>query len=365
MAASFGEKLLGEVTEARLDEILHDLRNICPDESSNCLGVKALDDLLEIFMPVPAPAPQHPDENSNLQPEDRQAHQAVRAHPDPVVEISSTSSVAGKSQLLYYLAAIAVLPSTIDNVQIDGRNAAVVFIDTDGRFDADRLLSVVRGILYQKLKQHMVEQLPDTESILYNSLQHVHVFRPTSSSSLLATLQSLESYLFDTGRHLSANRPLHAIFIDSATAFFWQDKLRDQIARVEEIGRPHSEIEHDRRSKRSFYIGDMYAELVRELKRVRSLFGCAVVYTTTAWVGRAASASASGEDLVAFRCSLPPPWGLFPTLRVVVRANGQGRFLGCVNGLGREEWPRRVVEELERQSRGTFVFSADEHGVLV
>lgn len=344
-------------------QILHHLRSICPDESNNSLGVKVLDDLLEIFMPVPAPAPQHPDENSNLQPEDRQAHQTVRARPDPVVEISSTSSAAGKSQLLYYLAAIAVLPSTIDNIQIDGRNAAVVFIDTDGRFDADRLFSVARDILRQKLKHHMVEQLSDAESILYTSLQHVHVFRPTSSPSLLATLQSLKTYLFDTTRHLSANRPLHAILIDSATAFFWQDKLRDQIARVEEIGRPHTEIDHDRRTKQSFYISDMYAELVREMKRVKSMFGCAVVYTTTAWVRRAASSV--GEDLVAFRCSLPPPWGLFPTLRVVVRANGQGRFLGCVNGLGREEWPRRVVEGLDGRSRGTFAFSADRHGVQI
>lgn len=306
---------------------------------------------------MPAPAQQQrPDENSNLQPEDR-AHHGARARPDPVVEISSTSSAAGKSQLLYYLAAIAVLPAMIDNIQIDGRNAAVVFIDTDGRFDADRLLSVARGIVQQRLKQ------PDIGTILYTSLQHVHVFRPTSSASLLATLQSLESYLFDLTRHLSTNRPLHAILIDSATAFFWQDKLRDQIARVEEIGRPHAEIEHDRRLKSSFYIADMYAELVRVLKKVQSVFGCAIVYTTTAWVGRAASSS--GEELVAFRCSLPPPWGLFPTLRVVVRANGQGRLLGHVNGLGREEWPRRVVEGLEMRNRGTFVFGADRDGVHI
>lgn len=313
-------------------------------------------------MPVPIPSQQqHPEENSNLRPDERQAHHRARARPDPVVEISSTSSAAGKSQLLYYLTAIAVLPATIDDVQIDGRNAAVVFVDADGRFDADRLLSVARDIIQQKLKQQLVEQ-PDIETILYNSLQHVHVFRPTSSASFLATLQSLQSYLFDLTRHLSTNRPLHGILVDSATAFLWQDKLRDQVARVEEIGRPHAEIEYARRSKSSFYIADMYAELVRALKRVQSVFGCAVVYTTTAWVGRAASVS--GDELVAFRCSLPPPWGLFPTLRVVLRTNGQGRFLGCVNGLGREEWSRRVVEELERRGRG-FVFDADREGVHI
>lgn len=313
-------------------------------------------------MPVPAQQHADSDDNPNLQG-DRQAHPAVwNTRPDPVVEISSTSSAAGKSQLLYYLTAIAVLPSTVDDIQIDGRNAAVVFVDTDGRFDADRLLTVARGIVQQKLKDP--DQLPDVENILINSLQHVHVFCPTSSASLLATLQNLEPYLFGLTRHLSTDRPLHAILIDSATAFFWQDKLRDQIARIEEIGRPHAEVEHYRALKRSFYIADMYAELVKELKRLQRVFGCAVVYTTRAWVGRS-TPMAMGHELVAFRCSLPPPWGLFPTLRLVVRSTGKGRFLGCVNGLGQEDWPRRVVEGLARRNRRTFVFNTDKDGVRI
>lgn len=309
--------------------------------------MKPLDDLLEVFT-----AP----------------HQA-QAENSPVVEISSTSSGAGKSQLLYYLMAVAILPSTFHNVRL-GKNVAVVFIDADYRFDAHRLRIIARGIVHQKLKDHN-----DIENMLVNSLQHVHIFHPDSSASLLATLQSLDAYLFDLSRHVSSTRPVQAIFIDSATAFFWQDKLRDQVARTEEIGRPYAEIELARSRKQSFYITDMYAELVRELKRLQRVLGCAVVYTTTAWVGRSHVLDSAGAAPVAFRCALPPPWGLFPTLRLVVRSfpaavttardAGLSRFLGCVNGLGREEWPRRITEGLDGCGKGTFVFYTGRDGVYI
>lgn len=264
---------------------------------------------------------------------------------EPVVEIASTASAAGKSQLLYYLAATAVLPETCG-----GRSAAVVYIDADGRFDAHRLRTVAMGIAQTAVEAATVE----------DSLQHVHVFQPSSSGCLLATLQTLQDYLLDVKRHVSSARPLRAILLDSATAFLWQDKLRDQIARVEEIGLPASEIEQDRRENRSFVLGTLYAELVSELKRLQGEFGCAVVFTATVWT------RGLEGDAVGFRSSLPPPWGLFPALRVVVRATGRGVFEAGVNTWGREDWPRRVVEGLQRTHRGgAFSFHANVDGVFI
>ena len=351
------------------------MRQICPrteDGIPGSLGVKPLDDLLQVFAAPHQSRADH--ENPNLQSEDGHGHGnagTTRITPsEPVVEISSTSSGAGKSQLLYYLTAVAILPSTLDETQL-GKNAAVVFIDADYRFDALRLRTIARGIIQQKLNQDH----DDIEDMLVDSLQHVHVFRPDSSASILATLKSLDAYLFDLSRHVSSTRPVQAIFIDSATAFFWQDKLRDQVARTEEIGRPYAEIELARSRKQSFYITDMYAELVRELKRLQRVFGCAVVYTTTAWVARSHVLDSAGAAPVAFRCALPPPWGLFPTLRLVVRSfpaavttvrdAGLSRFLGCVNGLGREEWPRRITEGLDGRGKGTFVFYTGRDGVYI
>lgn len=303
-----------------IEQFLHDLRDLAGDEHDGYLGMKSLDESLEIFM--------------------------SESKKGPVVEIASTTSAAGKSQLLYYLAAITVLPETCG-----GRSAAVVYIDADGRFDAHRLRTVTMGI---------AQNPPAAETaIVEDSLQHVHVFQPPSSGSLLATLQTLDAYLLNTSRHGSATRPLRAIFLDSATAFLWQDKLRDQIARVEEIGLPAGAIEQDRRENRSFVLGTLYAELVGELKRLQGVFGCAVVYTGTVWTRGVES------DAVGFRSSLPPPWGLFPALRVVVRAVGPRGFEGGVNTWGREDWPRRVEEGLQKRQRllGAFSFHAGVDGV--
>ncbi|KAI9036940.1 putative Rad51 family DNA repair protein [Aspergillus affinis] len=473
MAAELGEKLLGEVHEERLDELLHDLRTIYenPDDAPlrHPLGVTEIDDLLDVFMqrtPV-QPAQEHPDPplleetgpaSDNGEGEDEEyahdqehepAQDDIPMNPhswenvpapthvprDTALEISSTSSGAGKSQLLYYLAATAVLPSMFAGQRLGGHESAIVFIDTDGRFEADRLRTIARGIVNDRLLQNLGPEpqsipsapsalsTPDLESMLSSSLQHVHVFRPESSAALLATLHNLETYLYDLPRHFSSSRPLHAIFIDSAGAFFWQDKLHDEVARTEEIGLPHADIERDRALMQSFYLADLYAELVARLKLLQRLFSCSVVYTSTAWSRRSVSSTGTGagaggsastgerygayrpsgpfelynplEEMgsgppgPAFRSPLPPPWGVFPDLRLVVQrdrvrafphsltavaAQGeqaalrrevvlQGRFLVWVNGWGREDWPRRVREGLERRNGGMFGFRVTRDGV--
>ncbi|KAF7117340.1 hypothetical protein CNMCM5793_006089 [Aspergillus hiratsukae] len=447
MAASFGEKLLREVHSERLDELLHDLRSLfprSPGESTSQLGVKALDALLEVFMPSPSAQAhihqvgrdtyqrqsehgvQHTqadvEDDQNASAEDRRLPAAsLTKQIDPVIEISSTSSAAGKSHLLYYLTAIAVLPSTINGVRVDGRASAVVFIDADGRFDAERLRTVACGLIDRKLKaysgteqegqMHPPNLTPqELESIIVTSLQHVHVFRPQSSASLLATLKSLQAYLLDISRHYSSHRPLHAIFIDSATAFFWQDKLHDDVARTENIGRPVAEIELERNQKRIFFLSDIYAELVQTLKALQRHFGCIVAYTCktlnsrsgTGYQGQSQSTQqpsgpfdlynpsnvAAARSTPSFRCPLPAPWGTFATLRLVVRRDAvrpfppmmtardarrdaimrqnvvlEGRFLGWVNEWERGEWPRRFVDGLKERNGGVFSFHVGRGGV--
>ncbi|GIJ88051.1 hypothetical protein Asppvi_006967 [Aspergillus pseudoviridinutans] len=453
MAASFGEKLLREVHTERLDELLHDLRSLIPcspGESTSQLGVKPLDALLEVFMsPLSAAQTQiqqigrdpyqeqqreHETERMQADDEDEQNASAEdRSLPtasltkqiDPVIEISSVSSAAGKTHLLYYLTAIAVLPSTINGIRVDGRASAVAFIDADGRFDSERLRTVACGLIDKKLKAHSstgsgespealipppLLATEELESIIVASLQHVHVFRPQSSASLLATLESLQAYLLDISRHYSSHRPLHAIFIDSATAFFWQDKLHDEVARTENIGRPVAEVQHERKQKRIFFLSDLYAELVQNLKNLQRYFGCIVAYTCNTLNGRSVTGYQSHSQstqqqsgpfdlynpanvtaprsMPSFRCPLPAPWGTFATLRLVVRRDAvrpfppmmtardaqrdaimrqnvvlEGRFLGWVNEWEREEWPRRFVDGLKDRNGGVFSFHVGRGGV--
>ncbi|GKZ28233.1 hypothetical protein AbraIFM66950_000045 [Aspergillus brasiliensis] len=448
MAANFGGDLLGEVHEERLDELLHDLRNLSHGIASNDalrprLGVQVLDDLLDVFT-TPAHAAQDmhqelhvpqdhsgdaqgadvhvsegedPAQEEHINDEHAGMHNlpmVISNRTEPILEISSKLSAAGKTHLMYYLAAIAILPSVFSGIPLDGHESAVIFIDTDGRFDAERLRTVLRGIVLSRINttaQEACGTLSETdnkaiEDMLVCSLQHVHVFRPQSSSALLATLQHLDTYILDLTRHLSSNRPVHTIYLDSASAFLWQDKLQDEIARVEDIGRVYANPEHERTQKQRFLISDLYAAFVAELKRLQQLLGCMVVYTTTVQ-GRFPGARGSGNpaytpsgpyDLYtpgpsvpktpSFGPALPAPWGRFPTLRVVVQRDAvrpfpptmtaqnaqrgasrrqevvnRGRFSGCVNEWRREEWPRRVLEGLEQHHGGKFAFRIGGDGV--
>lgn len=318
----------------------------------------------------------------------------------PVLEFSSPYSGSGKSQILYYLAAIAVLPLAYHGVYLDGRGAAVVLLDTDGRFDAVRLRDIAAGIVLQKRRaQDEVESEAghdniDLNSLLEDALQHVHVFRPRSSSALLATLRHLDTYLLDLSRHMSASRSLHAILLDSASAYFWQDRLLDEVARTEEIGRPAVEVEHDRQQKQSFHLAVLYKELAEELQRLQACFGCAVVYTT--WGVSRSSPPPNHfpgypvhQGPPSFKPYLPAPWRTFPAVRLLVQRDPvrtfgpgtavaeaekdapirqdvvlRGKFSAWLDPWGREEWPSRVVAALNRsRGHGSFAFYVTREGV--
>ncbi|KAJ5965271.1 hypothetical protein N7481_011985 [Penicillium waksmanii] len=446
MAASLGASSLAEVHLEGLDQLLHDLANICSSNEnpeSGPLGVPILDALLEVFMlktlrpseltqrHLQSPAQreqnrldneemifQSVDPENDMLPFDPETGQSSNAFfsnslyrskkPCPVVEISSSASAAGKSQLLYYLAASMILPRSYENLPIGGKEAAVIWIDTDDRFDADRLRVVARGIVHQARQTLDPDALNEDaggsfdenlESMLVSSLQHVHVFRPQSSSAVLATLLSLDSYLYDLSRHNSASRPLQMLCIDSATAFFWQDKLRDEIARTEDIGRPRVQVDEERELKQSFYLSDLYTELVKELKRLQSRFGCAVVYTTTVTTGRPAPNNNSGpagpydrgsSRTPSLKPALPAPWGNFPILRLIVYRDAvrpfppaasvddaerdasmrqdvvnQGKFSAWINAWDREEWPRRVADGVDWYNGGSFAFYVQDVGITI
>lgn len=334
-----------------------------------------------------------------------------RKRPVPTVEISSSLSDAGKSQLLYYLTARAVLPREYGNIPIGGKGSAMVFIDADDRFDVYRLQMVARGIVQQaresidttKTDDGSSAKIPDDEleTMISSALKHVHVFRPQSSSALLATLASLDAYLYDISRHYSASCPLQMIAIDSATAFIWQDKLRDSLARAEDVGRSREENDKLRELKQSFHFIDLYAEIITELKRLQALFGCTVVYTTTVTgfrpknikddqIGPLGPYDTPVSRTPALQPALPAPWGEFPLLRLVVQRDAvrsfppamsahdarrdapmrqsavrHGKFSAYVNAWRQEEWPRRVAEGLRPYGDGRFAFYVRGNGIEI
>ncbi|KAF3906465.1 hypothetical protein ABW20_dc0106130 [Dactylellina cionopaga] len=68
-----------------------------------------------------------------------------------IVEISSDRPCAGKTQLLYHLVCVALLPESWNSINLEGKDGAVVFIDCDGTFNILRLTEIIESYVRTKL----------------------------------------------------------------------------------------------------------------------------------------------------------------------------------------------------------------------
>ncbi|KIW10990.1 hypothetical protein PV08_10289 [Exophiala spinifera] len=164
--------------------------------------------------------------------------------PTTTVEITSRKSSCGKTTLLYHLSALAALPKTHG-----GRESMVVYIDSDGTFSATRLHRTMQHCLLLSLRSSTRAQQQDRQgvdmtaplgsdktlhqTVARDALTHVLVFRPQSSTHLIAILDSLPTLLLDRTKHSSIYRPLGLVVLDSALSFYWQDRLDRDMARLQ------------------------------------------------------------------------------------------------------------------------------------
>jgi hypothetical protein len=118
-------------------------------------------------------------------------HQPSSSPKLPIIELCSEESGAGKTQFLYLITAIAIIPEVYADIDLGGRNCAVVILDTESRFSIQRLVQVIKS--YVLSKDPSLENIDD---LMHKSLQHVHIYQPQSLASLIATLSTLEPYLF-------------------------------------------------------------------------------------------------------------------------------------------------------------------------
>ena len=223
------------------------------------------------------------------------------------------NTACGKTHILYCTAVLSTLPSLHGRVPLGGRSAAVVVFDADGRFDVCRLYAIARQHIHrchQEAESAISEA--DADAVATSALQHVHLYRPQSSSSLIDMLKGLPDYLLQPGGHSSAQRCLDAVLVDGLSAFYWQDRLTGQ-----ELGE-------------SVY-QETYEAIVRRLRQASARFGALIVVTN--WglqlsestrpsfpgVG-VPPAPVSGEaaELPVFRSHLPAVWSNFVDVKLVV-----------------------------------------------
>lgn len=250
----------------------------------------------------------------------------------------------------------------------------MVVLDLDNRFSVFRLQQILSSHL-RSLEVPLQEE--DIASLIHVSLQHLHIFRPQSLPSLLATIESLSTYLFNTNSHFSANRAVGLVALNGLSAYLWQDRLN-----AEEAGLVDSTVE---REKDETFV-QKYRDLVAALRRAQQTLECAIIATN--W-GLASVQYIAGHP--ALRPHLPSIWANFCTLRLVVERNTVSKFgpgmsaeeaakeglqrqeavdksgFSCwVNWWASDRWKDEIREELNGMGkRGAFSFRIKGEGVVV
>ncbi|KAF2231746.1 hypothetical protein EV356DRAFT_283457 [Viridothelium virens] len=316
-AQDLGKRLLNEVIEEKLDEALQSLHAL-HHRSRPFTGINHIDNVLHKFRP------------GDSLDFDLDALDVQGTHPPKpaIIEIESPDPSQGKTQLLYFLTATIVLP-TIDatsQVILNGQNGAVVVLDTDSRFSVSRLAQVMQFYISlhrtpqrvassrrQDLSPQQIIDHDDDTAFIQMCLKHVHIFYPQSFESLLATLHSLEEYLLNFDKHTSASRPLSAIILDSASAFYWQERRKREDAKLS-IHQRTNDPSLTQTIIKTPQLND-YAQLRQTLKMLMKSFACPVIITTDSNTRHLLPQS--HEAILT--PELSHPWLAFPKVRLLIR----------------------------------------------
>ncbi len=311
----------------------------------------------------------------------QQASPIAKDKPPLVIEITGATACSGKTQILYHLISISLLPVKYREMADFGKGYAVVLLDLSSNFSILRLYNVMCDRVSSICSTNSFA-LPDAEvsSLVSDSLTHIHIFRPQESSSLQATLDSIPSYLLaQHSLHVSANRPLGLIAMNDISAFLWQDRLD-----ADEEADPSTTARKEKANNSLFL--QRYRSLVSSLHHIQQLFSCTIVATNWAFTPTTSVANHRGV-----RPHLPSVWNNFCTVKLVLErdkvpkfgpgmsaeeaanerqqrwgAVEQSGFSGRVNWYGSENWRDEVREGLEGLGRGgSFHFKVTNMGIIV
>lgn len=300
--------------------------------------------------------------------ESRLSATKTRRSSNPILELTSVATGGGKTHLLYYLVAIAALP-----VCQGGKGACAIILDTDGTFCAPRLAQQIRTILIRQndngSRDSEDEQTLSEDHLMnvtLSSLTHVHIFRPQSLPSTIATLDTLPTYLFNKSLHHSIDRPVGFIALDSASAFYWQHRAEEEEAAFLTTTTT-SATDPDRRPQHSKPDPEKptYTHLTTALKTAATTFSCPLLLTTQHH-GPAPNIPSRAHipgapDTRSLRpTSLPAPLAQLPTLRLILQRIPVRKF---PPGIGIAEAQREARDRLAAVEEGKFEAVVNEWGI--
>ncbi|KAK3065664.1 hypothetical protein LTR53_018166, partial [Teratosphaeriaceae sp. CCFEE 6253] len=190
------------------------------------------------------------------------------------------------------------------------------------------------------------------DGIISTALKHVHIFRPHSLASTIATLDALPEYLFDKTRHYSFDRPVAFVALDSASAFYWQSKAEEENAAF--LAATMS-TDHKQPAPAS------YASLASALKYISSMLHCPIVLTSK-HLNPVTQLGTPGPDSQTLRPCLPAPLSNLPTLRLISHRLPVRKFPAgiSVEGARREAGDRQQAVKAARFACEVNEWNLDE-----
>ncbi|MCJ1343647.1 hypothetical protein MMC31_001843 [Peltigera leucophlebia] len=305
-AETLGKAFRQEVREEWLDEkTLHFLRSLDPFSLPPPTGIRPLDDLLQIFQAAPTQPQQHSPKYST----------------PPVLELSSAVPCSGKTQLLYKILILALLPQSHASIPLGGKSSAVVLFDLSSKVSILRLRNVMTAhistcaIAFQSAPL----QMRDIQNLVQASLLHLHIFRPQSPSSFSATLASLRNYFFSKPlQHISALRPISSIILSDLSAF----NLHGFLQPTSNTLSSESNITATRKSP-PIDISSKQRDLISVLRSLQISFSCPIIATTSSFFFPMTLQFTNNRTL---RPAMPPIWNAFVTVQLVVERVSVTKF---------------------------------------
>ncbi|CAG8494700.1 10039_t:CDS:2 [Cetraspora pellucida] len=292
-----------------------------------------------------------------------------------VIEFYGPAS-GGKTTILYHIALTTILPPSwnrtygenldshdiIDvnaTIELGGRGKGVIFFDLDGKFDIQRLYSMMIYYLHKQVEITLKEDInlipseSEIESIAKNAIKRIHVFKPNLSESFYATLLDLPKYM----RELQQNESYEFSFlmIDQINVFYWEDKDYDEVGIIANDTWKNNNIHY----------------YIQALKQIIELTGIIVI--TTNW----AITPPEAIDRIPINLCYPvvahAAWQSFVKYRFVVDRQSVPQYDVCpeeghnlkVNFLSRSLFYGRLTTPNNNPSDvDVFQFGIDEGGIV-
>lgn len=211
---------------------------------------------------------------------------------------------------------LLLLPAKYGDVILEGKDSAVVVFDLGNNLSMLRLQKIMANHV-QSCSGNSSEPLSMAmvNSIVRCSLEHLHVVRPQTSISLLATLTNLHLHLFNTASHVSANRSVGSIILHRVDAFLWQDRL--EVA--------EDQASDTRSVQKTSLLSSRFYDLVAYLRRLQTDLSCLIIATSSA-LSTTAYTRVDGQMVPVLRSHLPNVWRNFVTVRLIVQRNTVRKF---------------------------------------